>query len=510
MAALAGGGPERTRRPRTGDLLAGPEFRRVAVRYLPVVLVVAALVSGVSTVARFVGGPENTAVARVALTERVVWPYYDVVRERLVEEGNDPAFRARVAEDLTGGELLEIRIETPVNQAYVDVVARASSDAVSVEAANEAARLLVADVRQRLVGSLTGRITEAERELDRIEDSITSMTGQLNAPGLTSEEAALLEERREVEISRTAVHLEARDRARLELADAAVNEIEVLRTAIAAGDDTSGVARDSILIALFAALLAAFAAAYHNARSARIRSVTHALSGAARGLPVFAIGVSAETHDRQILAKQILEHRPAGLVLEVTTAPCGAIGTTLDDLAAGVHSVGGRVVTVGPQQSSAAGPTADLVQLLVVCQRRTTVINSQLGDTLGSSRGLHLTVTPAAAILGEAGLLPIVEGLSEQADLVVMDSGSALDAEAVRLPASDRRPRGVLVVGVLDRTRQSDLRAAIAAVSARGTPVTAVLLRPPSDPAPEPAAVPEEQPNASAEPDPDRLTAGSS
>ncbi len=54
---------------------------------------------------------------RIGLTNQVVWPFYDAARDRLEIQLTEPGFDTEV-EEAIGGELTELTMVVPANQAY--------------------------------------------------------------------------------------------------------------------------------------------------------------------------------------------------------------------------------------------------------------------------------------------------------------------------------------------------------------------------------------------------------
>jgi hypothetical protein len=126
------------------------------------------------------------AKARLGLTNRVVWPFYDAARDRQrttlelpsTQEAIDGAVEAATGQ---ADDLIDVRIDVPVNQSYVDVVARASNADAARAAANAAADELVVADRQRLIARAESERAGATAALQDLDARIADYQEQLNA-----------------------------------------------------------------------------------------------------------------------------------------------------------------------------------------------------------------------------------------------------------------------------------------------------------------------------------------
>ncbi|MGW1679718.1 hypothetical protein [Saccharopolyspora sp. NPDC002376] len=463
------------------------ELRTVVFRYFGLVVLVGALTGAGVVLASYSRADPTTATSRVGITERVQWPFYDAERERLVEFASKPDFRRQVADRLpTGEELVDVRVDKPVDQAYVNVVARASSNRGAVSAADVAGELLVAQSRERIQRNGQTRLDQANTRLAEVDRQMAALDGQNDAE---------LQDRRSGELALRAVLLREREEAAMDLVKGATGNVEVLRSAEVTAAARADVGKQGLLGALAASLVTALAAVFYDSRYARIRSTRHARSVGVGDLPLITATSGPGESDPLVLTERVLEVRPPRCVLGVAEAREAESWDTVTELVHGIRAAGGRVVTVGTEAESPAGRTLSLSELLSDHHRRPDELVAHVDSALADSRGVHLQVEPrvavASAVLAD-GLVPFLKQLSESADLMIVHLGPIDDAGRTRLP--ERLAEVVVISATAKRTRQRALRRAISALAGHGVQVLGIVLRTRSRVSEEPAAKQEELP----------------
>ncbi|MEM7140171.1 MAG: hypothetical protein AAF548_04000 [Actinomycetota bacterium] len=148
------------RAPRGEDLQPLGLIGRAMLRFAaPIVLV--GLVAGAIV---YVGlddddGDAATAVARLGLTDEVVWPFYDAARDRLELAVTADGFAAAVS-DAVGESVGPISLEIPNNQAFVELVVEADDIDAAIAGRSAAIEMLTTSS----LDSGRARL-EAERDL---------------------------------------------------------------------------------------------------------------------------------------------------------------------------------------------------------------------------------------------------------------------------------------------------------------------------------------------------------
>ncbi len=112
------------------------------------------------------------ATVRVGLTSEVVWPFYDATRDRLELYLTEAGFDTEV-EEAIGGEIDELTMSIPANQAFVEVTAVADDGATAAEAVTVAAQRL----SERTISTQQDRLTE---EIDALRTAITDLGNQVD------------------------------------------------------------------------------------------------------------------------------------------------------------------------------------------------------------------------------------------------------------------------------------------------------------------------------------------
>jgi len=128
------------------------------------------------------------ATARVGLTDEVGWPLYDAARDRVAGLVTDGPVRERVEADLPRPhELVELRVDIPPSQGYIEVTA----EAATVDTALTAVAAAVADMIEieelRLSAGFDAELAVLEGQLAEIGDDIAELDAAM--PGLVQAEA---------------------------------------------------------------------------------------------------------------------------------------------------------------------------------------------------------------------------------------------------------------------------------------------------------------------------------
>lgn len=148
---------------------------RVLLRWSWLIILVGLLAVG-SVWFAFGRDSEARATARVSLTQEVVWPFYDVARER-VRASYDDTMRNEIADQLgLDPAEVDVTIEQPDSQAYLDVVARSTDLGRAVAVANATADALVASELAVSQGEYDAAVAAAE-------DVVTGLRGELGEVG---------------------------------------------------------------------------------------------------------------------------------------------------------------------------------------------------------------------------------------------------------------------------------------------------------------------------------------
>lgn len=158
--------------------------------YIAAVLVPAVL-AGLGVASLSTTSSSYTAVARVALTDDVVWPFYDSVRLWTTTEIDRPVVEQAVQASVPDpGALIGVEVAMPPQQAYIDVIARANTAETATAAVSEAADLLVEREAADRAAPLEADLASATTELSRIQVALELDDERLT--GAIDQEAALL------------------------------------------------------------------------------------------------------------------------------------------------------------------------------------------------------------------------------------------------------------------------------------------------------------------------------
>ena len=167
----------RSTAPAAGDLRTITELVRTLVRYAPFIIGLT-LLAAIGTGA-FAKSTESSVSAktRIVLTNRVVWPYYDAIRDKQVEtvaaQSTFDAVAKRIADV---GTLDKLTTSVPTGQAFVDIEATASSSNAAVAAANAAADYLVELNRAEVLGQIQTKHDQAVQDLAAIDKNIDELS----------------------------------------------------------------------------------------------------------------------------------------------------------------------------------------------------------------------------------------------------------------------------------------------------------------------------------------------
>lgn len=476
------------------DLRSFPELFRTLLRYAPVILAITALAGVGTAVLAKTTETSGTAKTRVALTSRVVWPFYDAARDKQVEIVALPSTFDEVASRIADvGTLEKLSTTVPTGQAFVDVEATASSTSAAVAAANALADYLVelsgAEVRGRFeaerdeatktlasidteIANLTAEVAQIDTQIAALQIAIAVQNpSQANLTEIRRLESqrSLLLERRSAQSSRRGQALYNLDAANLELSTTE-GQVVVLRRAFQGDTDPSRTRGLVLLAAGAAAILGAFACLAYDATYQRIRSRRHAGIGAARGHVVLD---PTELGSDVAYVNRLLEAREGDEILGVsaaytsTTASARAVSAI-----AGVLTRGGAgVVTFG--EVNAASSSADHLQLRAMLEGGRPGVDAAIADLrqrLAARGHVHIEVEDylkrGGIVSHTDSLQRVLRAAQDAADVVIVDCGIASDASTRWRSLGGLC--GLLVV-VIDpkRTRQSALRRAIRTAAER-------------------------------------------
>lgn len=450
----------------------------------------------------------SEARARLALTNKVEWPFYDAARDRQTELLS----RASTLETVQGevgpaGRVLSLSMEVPPNQTYVDIVARADTRDAARVAADAAATYLVEQSRARAEAQARATRDQANAKIQEIDASVDGLTTQLeavdrrlaelqpatygNSPSpavlaefrLAEDRRDELSQRRSAERARRVMLVDQLDRANFELGSI-VPEVDLLRSA-QLSEEQEGRA-DVGLMALAAAgvgLIALLGATGYDARFARLRNRQHAVSGAAHDVAV----VAHESKRREPVASieyvsRLIDLREPGEVMGVASAKGNPSTPIVQSVANFMSRRGRSVVSVGsPLACPDAAHRIDMRILASFPHEPAQSAVAFIRDCLGRAQHVHIAVDlPYESVDVSHALRRVLQRVVDAADLVIVDCGLVAD-DALWNPIA--RVCDLLIIAALPKlTRQSDLRRALRTANARDLPVAAVALGTPKTP----------------------------
>jgi hypothetical protein len=267
------------------------------------------------------------------------------------------------------------------------------------------------------------------------------------------------------------------DRANFELA-AIVPEVELLRSAqVAEGATEKANVGLMVLAAGGAGLIALLAVTGFDARWARLRNRRHAMSGAARDVPVIEYSSATREPFASIeYVSRIVDLREPGEVMGIASAAGQSSTTIADGVASFIAGRGRSILSIG---SRASCPTArhriEMRQLALYPREPGQAAVAWMKDCLTHAQHVHLAVDlPSESVDVSQSLRQVLRALTGVADFIVVDCGPASDS-AVSNPIA--RVCDLLVITAEPKaTRQSDLRRALRTAEARDLPVAGVAL----------------------------------
>ncbi|MEQ8842804.1 MAG: hypothetical protein RIB98_17630 [Acidimicrobiales bacterium] len=124
--------------------------------------------------------PESAvAVARLGLTDEVVWPFYDAARDRVEILVTSDDFETRIEETI-GAELAGIGVEVPINQAYIELVVEAETVSTATAGRDAAVEeVTAASLATRRV-KLDQELSELAMDLAASEELIATLETQID------------------------------------------------------------------------------------------------------------------------------------------------------------------------------------------------------------------------------------------------------------------------------------------------------------------------------------------
>ena len=472
----------------TGDLRSFTDLARTLVRYAPFIVGLTLLAAVGTGVFAKSTASSVSAKARIVLTSRVVWPYYDAIRDKQVETIAEPSTFAEVAKRIADvGTLKNLASSVPTGQAFVDIEATASSSAAAIAAANAAADYIVELNRKDVLGQLQAKHDQAVQDLAAIDKNVDDMTAQLTAlePRIAALSIAIavpnptaaniteirqlenqrtsLLEHRSVETSRRGGAIFSADTASTDLRNAS-GQVDVLRRAFTGATDPG---RTKGLIAL-AAIVAAFAATMlaigFDASYQRIRSRRHAATGGGRGLPIVS---AIELDSDSAYVNRLLEMREPGEILGVASAfgTSSVSARAVSGVAGALARTHTTVVSFG--ESAASGDSAERLVLADALGASKGAIDhtvEQIRAMLARTPHVHIEtdryLKAGAALDSAERLRDFVEAVAGLADVVILDCGITSDASS-RWRSFAGVCDVIVVLVETGRTRQSELRRAV-------------------------------------------------
>ncbi len=120
------------------------------------------------------------ATVRVGLTSEVVWPFYDATRDRLELYLTEAGFDTEI-EDAIGGEIDELTMSIPANQAFVEITATAADGATAGDAATMAAQRLSERTVSTQQDRLTGEIDALRTEISDLGNQVDELNVEIQA-----------------------------------------------------------------------------------------------------------------------------------------------------------------------------------------------------------------------------------------------------------------------------------------------------------------------------------------
>ena len=145
---------------------------RTVMRRAWLIVLVGAAVFGAVLYSSSSANETTRATVRVGLTSEVVWPFYDATRDRLELYLTEAGFDTEI-EDAVGGEVDELIMSIPANQAYVEITAVAANATTAAEAATTAA----ARLSERTITTQQERLTA---EIDALRTEISDLANQVD------------------------------------------------------------------------------------------------------------------------------------------------------------------------------------------------------------------------------------------------------------------------------------------------------------------------------------------
>ncbi len=274
-------------RARSADLAPWPVIATVLTRAAPAIAAVS-LLAGAVTLWATSNRDRPEASSRLGLTDEVVWPFYDQVRDELSVAVDDPSVRDRVADAVQGADF-DLRVETPIDQTYIDVIASASDTNTAVAASDAAAEQLVerstgtgGRSQQIQLQSIQDELEVVDRRVADLQATIrasfdaTVALGDGSDPGTSVRRQELQSQRSTLgaeldELTRRRVQLDSDARQLQRQIDAKQPEAEVVRRAgaVSGGSDSFG---RPIAAGLAAAVLTALGAILVDRYRGRVRN----------------------------------------------------------------------------------------------------------------------------------------------------------------------------------------------------------------------------------------------
>lgn len=461
------GGTGSARRPLRADLRGPTEVLGTAARYLRIVAGAAVLVALVTAVLL----PPDTsgdaeATARLGLTEAVVWPFYDAARDRQKQVFDDPTFRTGVAKALTAaghdiGALTEFRLDVPLAQAFVDVVAVAPDAETARLAVNVAADELTSLDRQRVTASLQSQLDGETARLAELDARLKVLENQL-ATVVETEARANADLR-----TATGAQIEVADRTRL-TAQLQRSAVEVERNA--AVQERSGV------VATAGQLRAKLSVIRPEVEVLRYQPATPAAGGSGRwsraalaGLVALVVGAIVSViwdaeRGRVLHATQLHGDGPLDPLGEIVLDPVDGDRASVERALAAITLLGrtrpaGSSPTVGPvvsvlEAGGAMGSAAAVIAALVAGLADSGYVAASVGpgpaadgvtefdpadaprvadDAVDRFEGpVHVRWPDNGSRADLADVRDVLTALARRCDLVLVDCGSGLPSEPSR------------------------------------------------------------------------------
>ena len=227
------------------------------------------------------------ASARLGLTDEVVWPFYDQVRDELSVAIDEPNLRDRVS-DAVGGRPFDLQVEAPIGQTYLDVVATADDRDTAIAASDAAAEAMVERSRgtegtaqETQLESVTEELRQVDQRIEELSAAIGGSFASTLAVGESTDSgASVARQQLQLQRSNWSAELDELIRERVQL-DADARQLrrelesgqpdaQIVRRAAPIGDERGSVARPFVA-GLGAAGLAAIAVLVLDRYRGRIR-----------------------------------------------------------------------------------------------------------------------------------------------------------------------------------------------------------------------------------------------